>query len=383
MAVVADTLDNQSALPVSAALCVDREAFDRFGRVLRHLLVGLIDQAVKLRLVSSDPRVEKLTLGPVQTVVHERIGWPMTRRRIDQLVDVLSYQPPTLVHALSSASYKIGITIAEAFDADIALQVTSVADCDAIANLKTEPRPLGSGPTVKPARRFLALSRPLVTMLEEQLKIPAEWVDLIHPGVLTSQRIACFADAKRTPTILCLSALERGSRVDRLIEAVDLVRKRDHTVLLFLLGQGRQESALRRMIRERKLSSCVTLAHPAGDPSQAMHSADIFVRPSADTAFTTDGLQAMGAGMAVVTFPNTVCDYLHHGETAVICEKPTAESLANTLEQLLTDRAGAQRIATTAIEYVRTHHAVSGMAERTANAYRKLALARATFSIKE
>ena len=140
---------------------------------------------------------------------------------------------------------------------------------------------------------------------------------------------------------------------------------------------------MRRMVRERKLSSCVTLACPAGDLAGAIRSADIFARPSADTAITADSLRAMGAGMAVVTLPSSVCDHLLGGETAVLCEKPSAEALANAIEQLITDRAGAQRIAATGMEYVRTHHPVSGMAERTANAYRTLALARATFPIAE
>ena len=88
-------------------------------------------------------------------------------------------------------------------------------------------------------------------------------------------------------------------------------------------------------------------------------------------------------GLAVVTLPSSISDHLRHGETAVIYERPDAESLANALEQLLVDRAGARRIASAASEYVRTNHAVSAMAERTVDAYRKLALARTTFPIKE
>jgi glycosyltransferase involved in cell wall biosynthesis len=168
-----------------------------------------------------------------------------------------------------------------------------------------------------------------------------------------------------------------------LIEAVDILRKRERSLLLFLLGSGRREASLRKMIRGRDLSSYITLARPSGDPAQALGGADIFVRPSADSAFNADVLQAMGRGLAVVTLPNTVCDFLHHGETAYLCEKPTGESLADALEHLLDDRTETQRIAATAMEYVRANHAVSTMAERTANAYRELALARATFPMKE
>ncbi|UCC31469.1 MAG: glycosyltransferase family 4 protein [Phycisphaerales bacterium] len=372
MASVSDTTESQSTLVIRAGLCIDREAFDRFGRVLRRLLVGLVDQAVSVRLLSCDPHVETLTLGPVQTLVHKRVVWPVVGRRIDQLLDALSQKPPTVMHAVSSATYRVAGAVADAFDTDLVFQVTSLKDCDAIGNF--------AGPRVG---RFIAFSQPLATVLEEQLKISTERIDLVRPGVLASQRIACFADPQRVPAILCMSPLERGSGVDELIEAVDVLRRRDHTFMLFLLGTGRQEPALRRMIHGRALSPCVTLAHPTGGVAQAFHSADIFVRPTVDSAFNDDGLLAMAAGMAVVTAPNSICDHFRSGETALVCEKPKAEPLAAALGQLLSDKAGARRLATTAMEYVRANHAVSRMAERTAEGYHTLALARATFSLKE
>jgi glycosyltransferase involved in cell wall biosynthesis len=378
MASVSETVENEGALSVTAALCVDREAFDRFGRVLRRLLVGLVDQTINLRLLSCDPRAERLTLGPVQTIVHKRPVWPMTRRRIEPLLHALSGQPPTVVHAMSSASYGVAGAVADAFDADLVLQVTSLTDCDTIARAWT-----------KRAARMVSFTQPLKRVLQERHRIPDDRVVLIRPGVLTAQRPACFADPRRIPTVLCLSPLERGSGVDRLIEAVHVLRKREHQLMLFLLGRGRLEPTLRRIIRERRLSTCVTLAHPAGDPAHAMQHADIFVRPSTDNAFSDDILQAMAAGVAVVTaappgqLAGAISDFVIHDETAVIYEKPKAAALADAIEKLLVDRAQAQRIAAAGLEHVRAHHAVSAMAQSTADLYRKFALARATFSLKE
>ncbi len=365
--------DGQNSLSVRAALCVDSEAFDRFGRVLRHLAVGLIDQAIQLRLLSSDPRVERLTLGPVQTLIHPRIGWPVAGRRLSKLLEALSQQQPTVIHALSHESYQIATTIAGSLDADLVLQVSSLADCDRLAD--TDIRGVG---------RFIAFSKPIMAALENQLTINLERIDLIRPGVLAAQQIACFAQPQGAVTMLCTSPFERDSGVERVIEAVALLKKRGQTVLLFLLGQGRYESTLRRLVRERDLSPSVTFSRPMSDPTYTMRSADVFVRPSADTAFTDDSLQAMGVGMAVVACPSPpVCDHLRDGETAVVCSKATAAAIADAVEHLMTDRAYAQRIAKAAMEYVRTHHSMSGMAERIAAAYRALALARATFSIRE
>ena len=367
---MSDLPTNASRLAISVALCLDGDAFDRLGAVLRHLVVGLVDQAIQVRLLSADPRVESLKLGPIQTLVHRRIMWPMVGRRIDHLLEALSHEPPTVVHAVSAGSYRPAEAIAEAFDTDLVIQITSAGDCDATEQL--------DGSRIG---KFIALSRPLMAMLGTQLNIPSDRIELIRPGVRVSPEITCFASPQRGATILCTSAFEPGGGVDKLIEALGILHAHDHRPLLFLVGRGRDESSLRRLAREKGLSAHITFAHALGDMTQAMSSADIFVHPSVEPALSVSGLQAMGAGMAVVTFPHEVCDYYRHDETAVVCEDATPSALADAIDQLLADRDRARRIATAAREYARTHHAMSDMAERTAGVYRRLALHRATFSI--
>lgn len=369
---VSETTESARPPTVSAAHCVDGGALDRFGRVLRHLCVGLVDQAVSVRLLSSDARVRSLALGPIQAHVHPRIAWPAAGRQIERLLDTLSAQPPTIVHAMSRGSYRLAAAIAEALDTDLVLGVTSLADCERIVSLEV-------GKHV----RFHAFSEPLASVLEAQLKIAGEQIEVIRPGIPVAPRAACFADPERVATVLCTSALERDSGVDRLITAAGLLVQREHTLQVFLLGGGKHESVLRRLVRTRKLSSSVTFAPPLSDLTAAMQSADIFVRPSVDSEFTADGLLAMGAGLVVVTDPSMLCDHVRPGETAMVCAQPTAESLAATIDGVLNHRQEAIGLASAAMAYVREHHAVSTMAERTTAAYRRLALARTTFAIRE
>ena len=114
-----------------------------------------------------------------------------------------------------------------------------------------------------------------------------------------------------------------------------------------------------------------------------MKSGDIIVRPSDNGAFLINPLQAMGVGMAVVSHPCGVSDYLRDGDTAMLCADPSPDSMADTVDRLLGDRTFARRLATTGRDFVRTYHPVSGMSDKTAGVYRKLALHHATFPIKE
>lgn len=366
---VSEDSQNAQTLPVNAVLCIDADAIDRFGSVLRHLVVGLVDQAIHLRLVSSDPRIEQLSLGPVRTILHEPIVWPVATRRILVLLSRIISEPPTTVHALSGVSYRLASAVNEAFDADLILQVTSQADCELLAE-QDESR-VGKYITVSSK---MAESLPRQGVLTDQTK-------LIRPGVRAVRDVACFLSDDRIPTVVSAAPFEPGSRVDRLIEAARLLRDRDLNIMLFLMGSGRQEAKLRQQVRTSKLSATVTFANPLGDRAQALASADIFADVAPANAFYVGGLHAMGAGVAVVTGGNEFCDHYRPEETALVCDTSKATALAASIERLVRDRAFARRLAGGGLEYVRNHHSWSGMAERTAQAYRELALRRATFTM--
>lgn len=372
MGMMSDPIDNHSSTPVHVALCVDADALDRFEDMLRHLVVGLVDQAVQLCLISADARVESLCLGPVQSLTHERMVWPAAGRRLKRLLNDLAPHPPTIVHAFSSGSYALARDLADAFEADAVLSVTSLADCEAIAQTG-----------VHGVERIVALSDPLAAVVLNQLNVPADRVSLIRPGVQTLEHFASFAQPDRIPTIVSTSPLERGRGIAHLIDSVDLLKRRGHDLMLFLLGRGRREERFRKLIRDRGLSSIITVAHPIGDVTQALRNADIFVLPAQVPILSADTLQAMGAGVAVVAFPNSLCDYLVPGETAVVCQRTTQEALADAIEGLLRDRSEAQRIATCGMEHVRAHHSVSEESQRLADVYRGMGLARTTFPITE
>lgn len=367
---VANEPQSSGARPVRVALVVGTDAFDRFGRVLRHLAVGLIDQAVHVRVLSPDPRVSSLSLGPIQTVMHQPLVWPRAKRRFAQLEEVCAHDPPQVIHAMSAESYAGARRLADAFDADLILHVSSIDDCEKIVDADR-----------RGATRFVATSRPLHAHLESRVEAAADRISTIRPGVLARSEITCFTHGDRMSTILCTARFEPGTGIDELIEAVATLRKQGRGLLLFLIGKGRHDSALRRMVRERKLSACVTIADAPSATDSALESADIYVSPTEGSRFTVGGLQAMAAGVAVVTPPNPACDHYIDGETCVVSPDASTASLVDAIERLLSDRQAAQRLARSGLEFVRNNHSISAMADQLAGLYRKTTLARSTIKM--
>lgn len=366
------TSESFTPRPILAALCVDGAIFDTLARSIRYLCIGLVDQAVQLRVVSDDPRAATLSLGPIRTVLHRPIRWPYRESRQRQLVQALGQPVPNVVHALGSGSYRLAASLAETCDAELVLQVTSLADGDA-ARTYSEVEP----------HALVAMSAPLRDILVEQLGLPGERTELIRAGVLSSGRVAAFADPQRPVTIVSFTPLDRGRGVDLLIGAIQLLHDRGLNPMLFLLGTGREDPAMRRMVRQSGLSHAVTFATATGEMTQVLEHTDIFVDPDPSPVLTEGGLLAMAHGIAVVAMPNAVCDYYRDRETALVCPEAKVTQLAGVLEGLIMDHAEARRIAEGGLAYVREHHSMSVMAERTAALYRRLVLAQTTFSIGE
>ncbi len=360
------------ALAVNVVILVDDDAFERWHCVLRHLVVGLLDQAVVLRWLSPDPRVASLALGPVEAKIHRPLRWPFRRRDRIDLIHHFERQAPTIIHAMSGTSYKLAGDIAAAVDADLVLAASSLRDCDVLSS-------------VNPARveKFIVASETLSEVLAQHLKITPDKITLIRPGVQVGQGVTSFDDPDRTTTLLCTSPFERHGGVEHLIEAIDALCARGHKIMAFLMGRGREESTLRRMVRDRGLLGRVAFSLSMDDPISAMHGADVFVDTSNEPAFREHSLQAMASGLVVVSNANASVDHLRDGETAHICPRATPQSLIDTIDKVLVDPAAAHRMALAAQQYAREHHAVSTMAQSLAATYRKLAVARATFSLAE
>jgi len=369
---VPDIGEPQRGGGIHVVICLGGDVLGRAEAILRHILVGLVDQSISIRLVSDDRRIQSLALGPIQTIRHEPLTPIFRSSRVRRLVESLGSPEPSIVHAVSWRSFDVAARLAEAFDAELVVHLTSVHDCERLARL----------PLAKIAH-VITVCEPLRVTAIEQLKIPSEKVTLIRPGLSIAAEPACFVQSDRRTTILCMTPLERGAGAERVIEAMDVLRAKGHDMLTFLIGVGPMEHDFRRLVREKQLSSTIMFAEPLKDRTAAMRGADIFIRPNGEPEFAFDALQAMAMGLAVVTFADPLNDIFQADKTAIVCGPRNSMALAECIENLLEDHEKARCIADTALDYLREHHSMSDMAERTASVYRALALPRTTFSVNE
>ncbi len=345
--------------PLSAGLVIDPLTFERLGPVIGHLSVGLLESVQQITLITEAKAALNLSLGPVQVLRHRALRWPLWKRGVHRIAAELSTSMPAIFHAFSQRSLSLGSELATATGRPLVAHL-----------LSTEDVTVGGGHEGHHANKLIAGSQPLFELAVQ--RTPPDEVVLIRPGLLAAASPVCFSRSGLMPTILCMSAFEPNTGVDRLIRAVATLVQEGHEMMLLLLGSGPIEADLRKLVERRNLIKHVTFGQRLPDWDLVMRTADIFVVPGDVNRVDVRLLHALAAGLAAVTCKVPNSDFIIDGQTGLICADTTDACLAATIRRLLRDPELARRLAGTALDYCKEHHSLSRMAERTAKIYREV-----------
>lgn len=136
--------------------------------------------------------------------------------------------------------------------------------------------------------------------------------------------------------ILCVYSgrLVAEKNVDLLIRVFNQIHVQHPEALLLILGSGDQELALRQIA-----GPGVNFVGFTDQVASYLQMADMFVLPSETEGLSNAMLEAMAAGLAVIsTAVGGAPDVIKHGETGWLVTKGDAVSLKNGIEQLVEDQ---------------------------------------------
>lgn len=165
------------------------------------------------------------------------------------------------------------------------------------------------------ARRIIVLSRSFGDVLERRYRVPASKIRVIPGGVDLARfastlspreaRAALGLPADR-PIVFCVRRLEPTKGVDRLIDAIAIVRRVVPDVLAVVAGTGSLAAALAERVRDRGLERNVAFAGKIDDAALALHyrAAACSVVPSvAWEGFGLTCIESLAAGTPVLATP--------------------------------------------------------------------------------
>jgi glycosyltransferase involved in cell wall biosynthesis len=368
---MSDTPDAVASKPLHVVLLADASCFELLPGVLRHLCVGLFDEAVRVSLVCHDTELPaSFPSGPLRAVVRSSSRWTSLGRQVARIRAALAAEPPMLVHAFSARLLDVAKHLAAEWDTPAMVNVTGLGQ---LRRWKPDPA----------AKLYLVVpTDPLLRHMRETCRCPPERCFLVRPGLHAQEEPGCFRDATKLPAIMTTQRLDRNSGVDRLIRAFAEVLRSGREAMLFIIGVGPAEPELRGLVRRLKLGHTVTFAGQLSMPLAAVQGGDVVVLSRKPPQLTELPLAAMGAGLAIVAPTESVLDFLVHERTALLYPEPNETELANQIRRLLEQPEFGRQLAANGLEHIRRYHTVSMMVRATRQLYDRLTLSQRTFQLR-
>ena len=346
-------------------LVVDADVIDRMGGMIRHLCIGMIDEAVQVTVLNRSADGEMETgLGLARVVHLPPTGWLWGRPTPETILHAIGGQKPEVVHCLSAHLARWLIPCCDHWGSVLAVQLADLHDADQFTRLRSRSPMMG-----------IAMAGSIERALVADAPELADAVCVVPPGLPAQSEAIALSDPEQTPAAVVTAPLTRKCGLYTIFKAMKMVIQAGHEVHLFVLSSGRAELAYRRAVDYLKLRPWVTFAGQLRDWAtlrKAMLTADFYIAPSATARFEMSGLTALAGGMVIFAAKGTTEDYLIDNRTAVLFDHARPKQLAEKWSALLENRDLARQLACGALEYARTHHQAATMVTRIASLYRQL-----------
>jgi glycosyltransferase involved in cell wall biosynthesis len=228
----------------------------------------------------------------------------------------------------------------------------------------------------------LAVSRGVRDYLLEQLGLDPAKVRVVPNGVDVAALDAARPgnEVRRdlglpegVPVIGLVGRLDHwGKGHKELFTAMARIRER-HPVHALIVGGGRREAEVRQLAESQGLAEAAHFLGQRQDVPDLLNAMDTFVLPSYSEGVSLALLEAMAAGRPVIAtavggLPEVVTD----GVTGLLIPPRDPDALADALERLLSDPAGAQHLGANARAHVREHFSLDRLGREINEIYGEL-----------
>lgn len=217
------------------------------------------------------------------------------------------------------------------------------------------------------ADRVTAISKFLVQRVERfgarNVVLVPNGVDVAHfgrpAGEAARHKLRARMQLTNGPFVITVSRLVEKNGMDDLITAIGLLRQRQVSVNLLVVGSGPLEAALRAQAVRLGLEKTV---HFIGFVEHAQLSillqfSQVFARPSRSEGFGLAFVEAMAAGVPVVaTAVGGIPDFIRDGENGLLCRPNDPSHVADAIGRLLRDDALRKRLVANARSLVQERY---------------------------
>ena len=356
-------LDNAKQKSHRIALIVSERTVTESKMFLGNLLVGLTDMSIPVALVCPQHcNLDSIVLGNAEVIRYSNIKLPLIKninKRI--LVEKLIKFKPTILHCLCETRASLTRQLSRRFDLPYALMVNSL-----------QKRWDRLSISLKRCAKIIVPAKSIADNIAQSYPRLTDRIIQINIGTFTTQKCGCFSEPSRTPTIVMAYQFRNTGEFEKLFGALKHLRIDGHELMVVVIGGGRAETELWKLLAALDLLQFVTIVPRTTPRRLVLGAGDIFILPQPATAFDPFLLEAMSVGAAFAGCKGGVDDLITADQTAVVFNPNDELSIVSTLQRLLSRPELARKIAQNAQEHLRKNHSVSNMISSYLELYQEI-----------
>lgn len=336
-----------------------------FAPTLNPLAVGLMDELVKVTLLSPAKAGAAELAGPLTDVVRYTVSaWPMRQAGLKAAGTAVVANKLELLHALDFTAARLTRDLAGRCNLPYVVSSFSMSDTRRAKRLDGR---LGA---------VLAAGEKIELGLIRHHVAPAAKVHRLRPGLYTAKRARCFRDPTHSVAIVAACRLARWPVLTAVCEAFAKLKADGYDCIFVIIASGRLAGRLRRHVRQAGLEHDLTLAdhHSSEQLGKVIMAGDLFVSPDAGPQIDFGSMMAMASGVPVLAghVGRDMDDFIIDGETAEVFDPAASGALAGKLAGMLDDHAAARSLADKALDHIRRNYSPTAMVSAVSNIYRSV-----------
>jgi len=175
--------------------------------------------------------------------------------------------------------------------------------------------------------------------------------------------------------IICVANLKKVKGHIYLIEAMKTVIKENDNVMLYLAGEGIEDTNLKKKIQELNLTNHIQMLGKVSDIGNTLAEYDIFVLPSLSEGFPNSLMEAMLAGLPTIsTNVGGIPELIKNEENGLLINKESSHEIAQSINSLMFNEELRIQLGNKARDTILNKYLLDKIIIKTEDEYRKLLL---------
>jgi len=231
--------------------------------------------------------------------------------------------------------------------------------------------------------KVIAISEAVTKHLNQDFRVSSEDIVLVKSGIelekfkgVNTKHRNQFRQKfgiQDEPVIGIIARLSDVKGQDVLVSAMHLVVKKYSNAKLMLVGEGKLEPLLKKLVKDYQLDKNIIFYPVVNQTQDILSMFDIFVMPSRQEGLGLSIIEAQAMGLPVVAsniggIPHVIEDK----KTGILFDPEDVNGLAKALMSLIENKQQAKTIGDAARAYVQIHFSSDRMIKETIQVYEQL-----------